>query len=132
MPEIPKACSGVVNSLDRSSLNPRPKRAHSLEWLVSVDWMFISSYSGYARWNDAHWHNERFDNLLKEARAELDEKKRGEMYFECQKICRDEGGTIVHLFQDWVIATNKKVQHGKLAGNMAPDGAKAAERWWFG
>ncbi|MEJ2024926.1 MAG: peptide ABC transporter substrate-binding protein, partial [Deltaproteobacteria bacterium] len=98
---------------------------------VTVDWMFMTAYSGYAKWNDAHWHNERFDNLLKEARAELDEKKRGEMYFECQRICRDEGGTIVHMFQDWVIATNKKVQHGKLAGNMAPDGAKAAERWWF-
>jgi peptide/nickel transport system substrate-binding protein len=98
---------------------------------TTVDWMFSTAYSGDAKWNDAHWKNERFDKLLKEARAELDEKKRAEMYFETQKICRDEGGTIVHTFEDWVIAASKKCQYVNVAGNWNPDGAKAAERWWF-
>ena len=75
--------------------------------------------------------HERFDKLLKEARAELDEKKRAEMYFETQKICRDEGGTIVNMFEDWVIAASKKCRYVNVAGNWNPDGGKAAERWWF-
>jgi peptide/nickel transport system substrate-binding protein len=53
------------------------------------------------------------------------------MYFETQKICRDEGGTIVHMFEDWVIAASKKCRYVNVAGNFNPDGAKAAERWWF-
>ncbi|MGD8661616.1 MAG: ABC transporter substrate-binding protein [Desulfobacterales bacterium] len=97
----------------------------------TVDWMFSTAYSGDAKWNDAHFKHERFDNLLKEARAELDEKKRAEMYFETQKICRDEGGTIVHMFEDWVIAASEKCRYVNVAGNWNPDGAKAAERWWF-
>jgi peptide/nickel transport system substrate-binding protein len=97
----------------------------------TVDWMFSTAYSGDAKWNDTHWKHERFDKLLKEARAELDEKKRAEMYFETQKICRDEGATIVHSFMDWVIAASKKCRFENLAGNWNPDGAKAAERWWF-
>jgi peptide/nickel transport system substrate-binding protein len=98
---------------------------------TTVDWMFSTAYSGDAKWNDSHFKHERFDKLLKEARAELDEKKRAEMYFETQKICRDEGGTIVHMFEDWVIAASKKCQYVNVAGNWNPDGAKAAERWWF-
>ena len=47
---------------------------------TTVDWMFSTAYSGDAKWNDAHWHNPRFNKLLKEGRAEP--------YFECQKICR--------------------------------------------
>ena len=98
---------------------------------TTIDWMFSTAYSGDAKWNDAHWKNERFDKLLKEARAELDEKKRAEMYFETQKICSDEGGTIVHMFEDWVIAANNKCRYVNVAGDWNPDGAKAAERWWF-
>ena len=98
---------------------------------TTVDWMFSTAYSGDAKWNDTHWKNARFDKLLKEARAELDEKKRAEIYFETQKICRDEGGAVVHTFADWVIAVSKKVGYKNVAGNWNPDGAKAAERWWF-
>ena len=53
---------------------------------TTVDWMFSTAYSGDAKWNDTHFKHEHFDKLLKEARAELDEKKRAEMYFETQKI----------------------------------------------
>jgi peptide/nickel transport system substrate-binding protein len=97
----------------------------------TVDWMFSTAYSGDAKWNDTHWKNERFDKLLKEARAELDEKKRAEMYFETQKICSDEGGAIVHTFEDWVIAASDKCKYVNVAGDWNPDGARAAERWWF-
>lgn len=98
---------------------------------ATVDWMFSTCYSGEAPWNDSHFHHERFDKLLKEARAELDEKKRAEMYFECQKIVNEEGGVIVYLFKDNVEGAAKKIAYENVAGNWEADGCKAAERWWF-
>lgn len=98
---------------------------------ATEDWMFSTAYSGDAKWNDSHFHHKRFDTLLKAARAEIDEGKRREMYFECQKIVRDEGGVIVHMFKDHVEAANKKVKFDNIAGNWEADGSRAAERWWF-
>ncbi len=97
----------------------------------TADWMFSVSYAEDASWNDSNWKHERFNKLLKEARAELNEAKRREMYVEMQRITRDEGGVIVHIFKDYIEATNKKIGHGPIAGNWFCDGARMAERWWF-
>ncbi len=44
------------------------------------DWMFSQVYAKDAPWNDTHWEHERFNRLLVEARAELDEAKRRTLY----------------------------------------------------
>jgi len=98
---------------------------------ATEDWMFSTSYSADASWNDSHWKHDKFNRLLIEARAELNEAKRREMYVEMQRIVRDEGGVIVHLFKDYVEATNLKIRHGEIAGNWGQDGCRFAERWWF-
>jgi len=98
---------------------------------ATVDLMFSAAYSADAKWNDTHWKNSRFNELLKAARAELDDKRRREMYVEMQQLCRDDGGVIVFLFKDYVEATSNKVGHGKLSGNLEADGCRNAERWWF-
>jgi len=98
---------------------------------ATVDLMFSTAYSADAKWNDTHWKNPRFNELLKAARAELDERKRGGMYAEMQKLCRDDGGAIIFLFRDYVEASKSKVAHGKLSGNLEADGCRNAERWWF-
>ena len=89
------------------------------------------AYSEGSTWNDAYWKHDRFNKLLLTARAELNQTKRREMYVEMQSIVRDEGGTVIPVFANWVFAMNKKVQHGEMAGNWDLDGAKGAERWWF-
>jgi peptide/nickel transport system substrate-binding protein len=98
---------------------------------LTVDWMLSTAYSGDAKWNDSHFKHARFDKLLVEARAELDNKKRQEMYYECQAILRDEGGVVVPFFADWVNGASDKCGYENVAGDWNPDGAKAAERWWF-
>ncbi len=96
------------------------------------DNMFTLAYKDDAAWNEAHWQNERFNELLLQAKAELDEKLRGEMYREMCQIARDEGGTIIPLFVNFVYARNKKVQHGpSLASSWELDGARGTHRWWF-
>lgn len=109
----------------------RPFCSSQLGGRVSEDWMFTLSYAAESTWNDTHWKHERFNKLLKEARAELNEPKRREMYVEMQRIVRDEGGSIVYMFKDWVEAASSKVKYGEITGTYAADGARNAERWWF-
>ena len=96
------------------------------------DWMFTDAYSAASNWNDSFWKDERFNNLLKEARAELDDAKRGEMYAEMQTLVRDEGGVVIPMYANHVLAHSDKLAHGEdVAGNWDKDGGKLIERWWF-
>lgn len=95
------------------------------------DAMFSLAYAAEAPWNDAHWKNERFNELLVAARAELNEDKRREMYYEMQEIVKDDGGTIIPMYASYVYAHSDRVAHGPLAANRALDGWKAIERWWM-
>ena len=82
-------------------------------------------------WNDSFWSHERFDKLLVQARAELDDVKRREMYVEMQRIVSDEGGVVIPMFANYVGAHSDKLAHGDLATNYDMDGGKISERWWF-
>ena len=95
------------------------------------DWMFSTAYAAGASWNDSFWDHERFNDLLIEARAELDEAKRREMYAEMQTIVRDEGGVVVPLFNNYVMALSSKLAHEDMGANWSLDGFRAVERWWF-
>ena len=66
------------------------------------------------------------------ARSELDPKKRREMYYECQALVSDDGGSLIPMFANNIHALSKKLGHpAKVAGNWENDGNKSAERWWF-
>ena len=96
------------------------------------DLMFTVAYSEGAAWNDSYWSHARFNKLLVEARAELDDSRRRELYGEMQRIVRDEGGVPVLMYANYVSAHNKKVAHdGNIAINWDGDGFKNTERWWF-
>jgi peptide/nickel transport system substrate-binding protein len=96
------------------------------------DWMFSTAYAAGAPWNDTYWEHERFNKLLIEARAELNEAKRRAMYVEMQTIVSNEGGVVVPMFNNYVMGLSKKVQHEKMGSNWSLDGFRAVERWWFG
>ncbi|MEE4015264.1 ABC transporter substrate-binding protein [Roseibium sp. FZY0029] len=96
------------------------------------DLAFTVAYAAGAPWNDTFWDNERFNKLLVEARSQLDEAKRAEMYKEMQQILRTEGGVIVPMFASYVMAHTNSVAHPEVVGaNWTLDGFRAIERWWF-
>ncbi len=95
------------------------------------DWMFSTAYAAGVPWNDTYWKHERFNQILVEARAELDDAKRRQMYFDLQKIVRDEGGVVVPMFVNYVMGLSNKVAHDKMGANWSMDGFRAIERWWF-
>jgi peptide/nickel transport system substrate-binding protein len=98
---------------------------------ATADWMFSTAYAEGSAWNDTYWKHERFNKLLKEARAELNEAKRHEMYVEMQRIVHDEGGVIIPVFANNIEVASQKLRFENPAGNWEMDGNRAAERWWF-
>jgi len=98
---------------------------------ATADWMFSTAYTEDANWNDTLWKHPKFNQLIKAARAELDQKKRRELYVECQRIVSDEGATVVPAFAMQLSAAGKKCGFKNPAANWEFDGFRVAERWWF-
>ncbi|MBY8976110.1 ABC transporter substrate-binding protein [Rhodobacteraceae bacterium NNCM2] len=96
------------------------------------DQMFSTAYESGVPWNDTAWSNERFDELLVKARAELNNDLRREMYYEMQEILHNDGGVIIPMFASYVTARNKNVGVPELtASNWSLDGHRFGERWWM-
>jgi len=96
------------------------------------DVMYSLTYKKGAPWNESHWENPRFNEVLLQAKAELDEVKRAGMYHEMGMLMRDEGGSVLPYFPNFVFGRRKNVRHsGQLAASWAMDGGRAASRWWF-
>jgi peptide/nickel transport system substrate-binding protein len=96
------------------------------------DWIFSQIYSAGADWNETHWNNKPFNDLLVQARKELNASKRREMYVEMQRLVHNDGGAIVPVFMAYTHAVSGKIGlPDKIANNWELDGHKNAERWWF-
>ena len=96
------------------------------------DWIFSQIYSKGAEWNESKWDNDRFNELLVLARAELDPGKRREQYVEMQQLCHDDCGTIIPIFMAYTHAASSKIGlPDQIASNWELDGHKNGERWWF-
>lgn len=96
------------------------------------DVMYSLTYKEGAPWNESHWVNARFNEVLLQAKAELDDVKRAEMYHEMGMLMRDDGGSVLPYFPNFVYGRRKNVRHtGELAASWAMDGGRSASRWWF-
>jgi len=89
------------------------------------------TYVTEASANESNWRVPSFDKLVKEARAELNEDKRRQMYFELQKTLHDNGSVVIPMIANIVDAASDKVGFNPVAGNVELDGLRACERWWF-
>ena len=98
----------------------------------TADMMFTIGYKAGGNWTESHWNNPRFEQLLIQGRAELDEAKRSEIYVEMQTIVNQDGGSVIPCFANNVDAASDKLgRSAKLAGNRELDGGRSIERWWF-
>ncbi len=95
------------------------------------DSRYSTSYLSSAEWNDTRFKRDDFDKLLLQARSELDETKRKELYRTMALTVRDEGGLILPVFNDYVNAASislKGFVHD--IGNDLSNGY-VASRVWF-
>ena len=95
------------------------------------DWMFATAYAEGADWNDSFWKNEKFNKLLLEARSELDENKRREMYEEMQRIVSDEGAFSFPCSTTTCLPPAPRLAMEPMGANWGLDGNRGMERWWF-
>ncbi len=102
----------------------------------SEDWMFSQVYSENAiatGWSETNFVHPKFEELLVQARAELDDAKRREMYVEMQRIVHDNCSVIIPIFSAYGHASTSNVKRAaNVASNWEFDGHKNAERWWMG
>jgi peptide/nickel transport system substrate-binding protein len=102
----------------------------------TADWMFSSAYVDDSEWNDTDWRTTeaavKFNSIVDEARAELDQQKRAELYFEAQRLIHDDGGALVPMFANYIMGVSDDLAHGEsVAANWEFDGGKASQRWWM-
>ena len=98
---------------------------------ATEDWMFSSAYATGVPWNDTHWYNERFQELLVVGKTELDDDKRRAIYTEMQALISSEGGTVCPMYANYVDAASTKLAHGDVGNVWAMDSARVTERWWM-
>lgn len=76
----------------------------------TADLMLSIAYITGGSWNESFWSNEKFDNLVLEARKTTDVDLRKEMYRDIQMIMRDEGSTVTPVFTNWIDGYSSKVR----------------------
>lgn len=95
------------------------------------DSRYATSYVSTAEWNDTRFKRPDFDKIILQARAELDETKRRELYRTAALMVRDEGGLILPVFNDYLNACSKQVKgYVHDIGNDVSNGY-VASRVWF-
>ncbi|MDI7862170.1 ABC transporter substrate-binding protein [Rhizobiaceae bacterium n13] len=95
------------------------------------DQRYSTSYLSSAEWNDTRFKRPEFDKLVLQARSELDEAKRRELYRTMAVTVRDEGGLILPVFNDYINGSAKSLKgfvHD--IGNDLSNGY-VASRVWF-
>jgi peptide/nickel transport system substrate-binding protein len=95
------------------------------------DGMLTGGYSETSSWNYGHWQNEKFNKLLKAARAEVDDEKRKQLYFEMQYIVSDDSGVVIPIWANTLHAQSDKIGHPERLGTGTElDDGRLLERWW--
>jgi peptide/nickel transport system substrate-binding protein len=76
--------------------------------------------------NETHWKDPRFIDLIQQARAELDEAKRKEILVEAQTMQYEEGGYIIPYFSNIIDGYS-----AKLGGFVEAKSGFPFGNYWF-
>lgn len=90
--------------------NAKPFCASYWSGRPTQDQMYTVAYKSDADWNDTKWIDPKFDQLLVQARTELDQGRRGQIYHDMATMVRDDGGAIIPMFNDFIDGVSDKVQ----------------------
>jgi peptide/nickel transport system substrate-binding protein len=94
------------------------------------DSRYSTSYLSTAEWNDTHFKQPDFDKLVLQARSELDEAKRKVLYRQLALMVRDDGGLILPVFNDNIMASSKTLKgYVDDIGNDMSNGYVATRVW---
>jgi peptide/nickel transport system substrate-binding protein len=97
----------------------------------TIDNQLSQTFLSTANWNDTDWHSPEFDKLVVEARAELDDTKRHQMYDEAQRLISDTGGMVCFAIGDYLDGYGKKVMGTAPHPHYDMGDQRIAEKGWF-
>lgn len=97
----------------------------------TADLMLTQVYKSDSNWNETFWRRPGFDKVLLEARAELDQNRRKEMYRDLQLQIHDDGGAIIPAFFNFLDAGSSKLRGFVLNPTYQMSGFRAPEKVWF-
>lgn len=82
-------------------------------------------------WNDTKYENPKFDQLVIDARVELDETKRLAMYAECQNLLSEEAGMVCFAIGDQLDGGTTKLRGLEPHARYDMNDQRLAEKGWF-
>ncbi len=95
------------------------------------DHIYSTAYMAGVDWNETNWESSEFDQMVVEARTELDESKRKQMFHDIALMVRDEGGVILPMFNDYIDAITDDVQGYQKDSSGAFSNYFAPIRCWL-
>ena len=98
---------------------------------MSADQSFSTVFMSDADWNDTAWKRPEFDKLITDARVELDEAKRKEMYFKAQEMIATDGGMVCFAITDYLDGYAKTVMGNTPHPRYDLNDNRIAEKGWF-
>ncbi|MGO4317914.1 ABC transporter substrate-binding protein [Agrobacterium sp. MCAB5] len=99
---------------------------------ITADARFTEAFLPKSPWNETHFSNPRFNELVVTARKTVDENSRAGMYHEMQKIIHDEGGLVNPAFVNYVWAMTDKVRRPEDLTTLGDlDSFQCIARWWL-
>lgn len=97
----------------------------------TADLILSQVYKSDANWNETYWRRPSFDKVLLEARAELDDHRRKELYRELQLQIHDDGGAIIPAFFNFLDAGSANLRGFAPNPTYQLSGFRAPEKVWF-
>ena len=97
----------------------------------TIDNQLTVTFKAGGSWNDSHFANAEFEDLLLKSRVELDQNKRAQQYARMQELVRDNGGMIHFATQDYLDAHSTRLQGLTPSGRYAMGDCRIAEKGWF-
>lgn len=95
----------------------------------TADLILSAVYLSTAGWNDTAWRRSDFDQLLIQARGELDTGKRKQMYHDLQMMIWEDGGQIIPVFNSWIFASQNNI--AGLVRTPVQTGMRMSEQIYF-
>jgi peptide/nickel transport system substrate-binding protein len=97
----------------------------------TADQVFTQVYGSASDWNDSNWRMPEFDKIVAEARIELDETKRKELYGTCQEMIAEDGGMVCFAITDYLDGYSTKLQGAEPHARYDMNDNRIAEKGWF-
>lgn len=99
-----------------------------LQWIFSQDFWYTNYYLVQAAqatlpgapYNETHWSDPNWIDLVERARGEVDDSRREELLHEAQRIEYEQGGYIIWSFSNQIDAFSKKVTGFETSANGIP------------